>query len=118
MPTGREWVVDRQMVPWAVTASIIGILYFIWFVVVLVGEAQGWTDDPSAWAGLPTEVWAFLGIAYYVALVVFLIALLVRREVPARMFRIGDDGRLVGSAGRQIQVTKSSSEKEPEHVHW
>ncbi len=118
MAEQRDWVVDRAMVPWAIFASVFGIVYFVWFVIVLVGESAGWTDDPGAWAGLPTDIWAFFGIAYYVALLVFLIAMLVRREEPARRLRVGEDGRLLQGGDRRIQVTRSSTEKQHEHVNW
>lgn len=89
-----EWVIDREMVRWAVILFVFGIVYFVWFLVVIVGEVQGWTSDPGAWALLPTDVWAFLGLAIYAVLVVFLMALVVRRERPARVYHVGEDGRL------------------------
>jgi uncharacterized membrane protein len=90
----QEWVVDRQMVRWAVAWFVFGLAYFAWFLVVVIGEVQGWTSDPGAWALLPTDVWAFLGLAIYAILIVFLLALMVRREQPARVYRVGDDGRV------------------------
>lgn len=119
MADRRDWVVDQRMFFWAATASVFGIVYFIWFVIVLVGESSGWTDDPGAWAGLPTDIWAFFGIAYFLALLVFLIAMLVRREEPARRLRVGEDGRLLqGEGDRRLQVTRSSGDREPEHANW
>lgn len=119
MTDRRDWVVDQRMFFWAIVGSAFGIIYFVWFAIVLYGEAAGWTDDPAAWAGLPAGIWALFGIAYYLALLILLVAMLVRREVPAQRLRVGDDGRLLhGQGSQRMKVTRPSGDREHEHADW
>jgi fatty acid desaturase len=89
-----RWVLPRAWVPRALIGFLVGIVYFVWFVVVLIGESQRWTDDPAAWALLPTAAWAFIGIAIFILLGAWFLALLVRREVPPRVFVVQDNGHV------------------------
>lgn len=62
------------------------LLYVVWFSVVLLGEQQAWSDNPQAWAGARTVVWAWLGLVVFLLAALYFLILLVRREVPAKTY--------------------------------
>jgi hypothetical protein len=93
-----RWVVSQKMVPWAVIGFILSVMYFGWFLVTLFAEQQGWTDNPGALGGLPTEVWGMLGIGLFGLMGLFYTALVIRREIPAQTYWVDDDGQVHAEA--------------------
>ena len=66
----------------------LSVLFVAWFVVVLVGENQGWTDDPGRWALVPTFVWALIGMVPFILLIAYCLALLTIREREPQIYRV------------------------------
>lgn len=95
---------------WFRLLGILVLVYGIWFTVVLVGEQLAWSDDPGAWAGLPTWTWGWIGVGLFTIAVVYFIGLLVRKEVPAQTYIIKDSPGMEAGHGQAI----SPSEPGPE----
>ncbi|MBI2077244.1 MAG: hypothetical protein HYT80_02565 [Euryarchaeota archaeon] len=70
------------------TLLTVSVLYAAWFFVVLLGENQGWSEDPGRWAVLPTFVWALIGIVPFVLLIAYCLALLTIREREPQIYRL------------------------------
>jgi hypothetical protein len=78
-------------------------LMFVWFLVVLFGETQGWGDDPGSWALIPTIGWAFIGLALFALFVAMALAQLVIRERPGQIYRLEGVGGAPISAPSFLQ---------------
>lgn len=89
-PARAEHVFPIRTRLWIRLLLALCFLYGLWFTVVLIGEQRAWTDDPGAWAGLPTLTWALIGVGLFVVAAAYCLLLLIRRDVPAKVYRVPD----------------------------
>jgi hypothetical protein len=81
-----EFVFAMQTRIWIWLLFIVLLLYGLWFLAVMFGEQQGWTDNPGAWAGLETQYWALGGLVIFGIAVLIFLCLMARREIPATTY--------------------------------
>lgn len=82
------FVLSQRGRGWLHLLFFLSLAFALWFTVVLLGETLGWTDDPGRWSGLPSSVWALLGLVLFALVLVYELALLVRREAPAQTYPV------------------------------
>lgn len=63
-------------------------ILFVWVLVVLYGESQGWGSDPGSWTGIPTIAWGILGFVVFAGFIGLALAQLVIRERPRQIYRL------------------------------
>jgi len=84
--TSPEYVVRLKSRTGPAIVFTLVFLYAIWFTIVLLGEQQAFTVDPGKWTGLEAKIWAYIGLVLLVAATLYFIILLVRREVPSKVY--------------------------------
>lgn len=84
--TAPQYLVRLRHMAWVHVALALALAYGAWFTVVLLAEQRLWGETPGRWAHLDTLAWALIGVGLYGFILLFFIALLVRREIPSRTY--------------------------------
>lgn len=81
-----EYAIPLAHHGWLWYALFLCLLVTVWFIIVLYGEVNNWTERPDRWTGASTQAWALLGMAVLLLSALFFVLLLIRREVPQHRY--------------------------------